>query len=36
MKVSLRKANSLQEQLNELIKNRPSNPDDVDLFNYEM
>ena len=36
MKVSLRKANSLQEQLNELIKNRPSNPDEVDVLNYEL
>ena len=36
MRVSLRKANALQEQLNEAIKNRPSADHEVNVVDYEM
>ena len=36
MKVSLRKANALQEQLNEAIKNRPSADHEVNVVDYEL
>jgi len=36
MKVSLRKANALQEQLNEAIKSRPSADHEVNVVDHEM
>ena len=36
MKVSLRKANALQEQLNELIKTRPNADHEVNVIDYEL
>ena len=36
MKVSLRKANALQEQLNEAIKNRPSADHEVNVVDFEL
>tara|TARA_Y100000310_G_scaffold215716_1_gene216651 strand:- start:914 stop:1483 length:570 start_codon:yes stop_codon:yes gene_type:complete len=36
MKVSLRKANALQEALNEVIKARPKADSEVDVLNYDM
>ena len=35
MKVSLRKANALQEQLNEAIKTRPNADHEVNVIDYE-
>ena len=36
MRVSLRKANALQEQLNEAIKTRPSADHEVNVIDYEL
>ena len=36
MKVSLRKANALQEQLNEAIKTRPNADHEVNVIDYEL
>ena len=36
MKVSLRKANALQEQLNEAIKIRPSADHEVNVVDFEL
>ena len=36
MKVSLRKANALQESLAEIIKSAPKSDSEVDVLNHEM